>query len=49
VANGMTISMADDSLTAAMAEAGRAMWDEFFEQVPEAQPVVEAYAAQAGK
>lgn len=49
VENGMMISAADESLTAAMAAAGRAMWDDFFEQVPEARSVVEAYAAEVGK
>ncbi len=49
VDNGMTISEADDSLTAKMAEAGKAMWAEFFAKVPEAQAVVEAYAAEVGK
>lgn len=49
VENGMTVSMADDSLTANMAEAGKAMWADFFETVPEAQAVVKAYAAQVGK
>ncbi|WP_342077035.1 TRAP transporter substrate-binding protein [Yoonia sp. SS1-5] len=49
VENGMTISAADDSLTAKMAEAGKDMWAEFFVNVPEAQAVVEAYAAKVGK
>lgn len=49
VENGMTISAADESLTAAMAEAGQAMWADFFERVPEAQAVIEAYAAEVGK
>ena len=49
VDNGMTVSIADDSLNAQMAEAGKAMWTEFFARVPEAQPVVEAYAAKLGK
>lgn len=49
VENGMTISAADDSLTAKMAEAGKAMWGEFFAKVPEAQAVVEAYAEKVGK
>lgn len=49
VENGMTVSMADDSLTAKMSEAGKAMWAEFFTKVPEAQAVVEAYAAKVGK
>ena len=49
VENGMAISTADDTLTAAMADAGRAMWDDFFERVPDAQPVVEAYAEEVGK
>lgn len=49
VDNGMTVSTADASLTAKMAEAGQAMWADFFENVPEAQEVVEAYAEKAGK
>ncbi len=49
VDNGMTVSMADDSLKAKMAEAGKAMWAEFFASVPEAQAVVEAYAEKVGK
>ncbi|QUJ77339.1 TRAP transporter substrate-binding protein [Sulfitobacter albidus] len=49
VENGMTISAADDTLTAKMAEAGKAMWADFFSTVPEAQSVVEAYAEKAGK
>ncbi len=47
--NGMTVSMADESLEAKMAEAGKAMWSEFIAKVPEAQPVIEAYAAKLGK
>lgn len=49
VENGMTVSMADDSLKAKMAEAGKSMWADFFAKVPEAQAVVEAYAAKTGK
>lgn len=49
IENGMTVSMADDSLTAKMAKAGKAMWTDFFAEVPEAQAVVEAYAAKVGK
>lgn len=49
VENGMTISFADDSLKSKMAEAGKSMWDDFFESVPEAQAVVEAYAERTGK
>ena len=49
VENGMTVSKADDSLKAKMAKAGKAMWSEFFTKVPDAQPVVEAYAAKLGK
>ncbi len=49
VDNGMTISQADDSLKTKMAEAGKAMWGEFFAKVPEAQAVVESYAAKVGK
>ncbi|MAL97722.1 MAG: C4-dicarboxylate ABC transporter substrate-binding protein [Alteromonadaceae bacterium] len=49
VENGMVISQADDSLKAKMAEAGKAMWADFFASVPEAKPVVEAYAEKTGK
>jgi hypothetical protein len=49
VENGMVISTADESLEAKMAEAGKAMWADFFETVPEAQAVVEAYAEKTGK
>lgn len=49
VENGMTVSMADDSLNAKMAEAGKSMWADFFEKVPEAKAVVDAYAAKTGK
>lgn len=49
VENGMTVSKADDSLKAKMADAGKAMWADFFTKVPEAQSVVEAYAAKVGK
>ncbi|MDU8912546.1 TRAP transporter substrate-binding protein [Aestuariicoccus sp. MJ-SS9] len=49
VENGMTVSTADDSLTAKMAEAGKAMWADFFAKVPEAEAVVDAYAAEVGK
>lgn len=49
VENGMTVSAADDSLNAKMAEAGKAMWTDFFVKVPKAQAVVEAYAAKTGK
>jgi TRAP-type C4-dicarboxylate transport system substrate-binding protein len=49
VENGMVISAADESLKAKMADAGKAMWAEFFVTVPEAQAVVEAYAAKTGK
>jgi TRAP-type C4-dicarboxylate transport system substrate-binding protein len=49
VENGMTVTTADDSLNAMMAEAGKSMWADFFENVPEAQAVVEAYAAEVGK
>ena len=49
VENGMTVSAADDSLKAKMAEAGKSMWDDFFANVPEAKAVVDAYAAKTGK
>ena len=47
--NGMTVSLADESLKAKMATAGKAMWDEFFEKVPEAKSVVDTYIAKVGK
>ncbi len=47
--NGMTISMADDSLKGKMAEAGKAMWENFFTDVPDAKAVVEAYTKETGK
>lgn len=49
VENGMTVSLADESLKAKMAEAGKSMWGEFFEKVPEAKAVVDAYTAKTGK
>lgn len=49
VENGMTVSKADASLKAKMAEAGKSMWAEFYEKSPEAQSVIEAYAAKVGK
>ena len=47
--NGMTVSKADDSLKAKMAEAGKAMWETFFVDVPDAKEVVDAYIAKVGK
>lgn len=47
--NGMTVSMADDSLKAKMAEAGKSMWADFFKTVPEAEAIVDAYSAKVGK
>ncbi|UOA21251.1 Solute-binding protein (plasmid) [Sulfitobacter indolifex] len=49
VENGMVISTADESLKAKMAEAGKAMWADFFKTAPEAQAVVEAYTKKTGK
>ena len=49
VENGMTVSAADDSLNAKMAEAGKSMWADFFAKVPEAEAVVDAYATKTGK
>ena len=49
VENGMTVSMADDSLKEKMAEAGKAMWEDFFTNVPDAQALVEAYTKETGK
>lgn len=47
--NGMTVSMADESLNAKMAEAGKSMWAAFFEKAPDAKPIVDAYSAKVGK
>jgi len=47
--NGMTISMADDSLNEKMAEAGKAMWETFFTDVPDAKALVDAYTKETGK
>ncbi|MEM6373107.1 MAG: TRAP transporter substrate-binding protein [Pseudomonadota bacterium] len=49
VENGMILSASDETMTAKMAEAGKAIWADFFTRVPEAQSVIEAYAAQVGK
>ncbi len=49
VDNGMTISKADESLNSKMAEAGKSMWVTFFEKVPEAKAIVDAYTAKVGK
>lgn len=48
-ANGMTVSTAGESLDAAMAEAGKAMWADFFVNVPEAEAIVSDYAETVGK
>jgi len=47
--NGMTISQADESMQAKMAEAGKAMWDAFYADVPEAKQIIDAYIAKVGK
>lgn len=49
VENGMTVTEADDSMKAAMSEAGQAMWAEFVERVPAAAPILEQYTEAAGK
>lgn len=49
IENGITVTGADEGLQTRMAEAGQAMWEDFFDDVPEAQAVVEAYAARVGK
>lgn len=46
---GMTVSNADDSLKAKIAEAGKEMWEAFYVDVPDAKSVVEAYTAKVGK
>ncbi len=47
--NGMTVSNADSSLNAKMAEAGKQMWEAFYVDVPDAKALVEAYTAKVGK
>ena len=49
IENGMTITEADDSLKEKMAEVGKSMWAEFFEDVPEAKTIVDTYAEETGK
>ena len=49
IENSMTISEADDSLKEKMAEVGKSMWVEFFDQVPEAEAIVDTYAEKTGK
>lgn len=49
VDNGMNISQADESLSAAMADAGKSMWADFISDVPEAQAVIDAYSEKVGK
>jgi len=49
VENGMTVSNADESLKAKMADAGKSMWAAFFEKVPEAEALVKDYSAKVGK
>ena len=47
--NGMTVSTVDDSMKQKMAEAGKSMWADFFVTVPEAEAIINQYAAQVGK
>lgn len=47
--NGMTVSAADASLQAKMAEAGKAMWDDYVAKNPDAKPIIDAYSAKLGK
>jgi len=49
VENGMTVSAADDSLQAKMAEVGKSMWADFFKKVPEAEALVSEYSEKLGK
>ncbi len=47
--NGMTVSAADASLQAKMAEAGKAMWDAYIAKNPDAKPIIDAYSEKLGK
>ncbi len=47
--NGMTVSAADDSLKAKMAEAGKSMWADYISKNPDAKPIIDAYSAKLGK
>lgn len=47
--NGMTVSAADASLQAKMAEAGKAMWGAYVAKNPDAKPIIDAYSAKLGK
>lgn len=47
--NGMTVTAADESLSAKMSEAGKAMWDAFIDTNPEAEALIDAYASKLGK
>lgn len=47
--NGMTVTAADDSLKAKMAEAGKAMWAAYIEKNADAKPIIDAYSAKLGK
>jgi len=49
VENGMSVSEADDSLKAKMAEAGKSMWAAFIEDVPEAEAIINDYSAKVNK
>ncbi|ASJ70755.1 TRAP transporter substrate-binding protein [Granulosicoccus antarcticus] len=47
--NGMSISQADDSLNAKMAEAGKVMWEAFYTDVPDAKNIIDTYVVKVGK
>ncbi|MEP0522173.1 MAG: TRAP transporter substrate-binding protein [Hyphomicrobiales bacterium] len=47
--NGMTVTAADASLKAKMAEAGKAMWTAYIEKNADAKPIIDAYSAKLGK
>lgn len=47
--NGMTVTAADASLKAKMAEAGKAMWDAYIAKNADAKPIIDAYSAKIGK
>lgn len=47
--NGMTVTAADASLKAKMAEAGKAMWEAYIAKNVDAKPIIDAYSAKLGK
>ncbi|PRX08049.1 UNVERIFIED_ORG: TRAP-type C4-dicarboxylate transport system substrate-binding protein [Martelella mediterranea] len=49
IENGITVLTPQDSLKAAMYEAGRGMWDTYIGRIPAAEPIIREYAAAVGK